>query len=50
MFKEAFKNMSTVVSPGPLAPTPSTSSAVNTHKAQKRALITLIQQINVISK
>jgi hypothetical protein len=50
MFKEVFKNVSTVISPDPLTPTPSTSSAVNTQKAQKRALITLIQQINVICK
>jgi hypothetical protein len=50
MFKEAFKNVPTVVSPDHLAPTPSTSSAVNTQKAQKRAYMTLIQQINAISK
>ena len=48
MFKEASKNVSTVVSPDRLTPTPSSSSAVNTQKAQKMALMTLIQQINVI--
>jgi homoaconitase/3-isopropylmalate dehydratase large subunit len=37
MFKEVFKNVSTVVSPDHLAPTPSTSSGVNTQKEQKRA-------------
>ena len=50
MFKETFKNVSTVVCPDSLTPTRSTSSAVNTQKAQKTALMTLIQQINAISR
>jgi hypothetical protein len=52
MFKKVTKSLSTsnVVSPDPLSPTPSVTSAMKTAKTQKKTLITLNQQVKEIPK